>query len=169
MLVIVGNVERGFNMKRSKYKIKMEMLSDNCQTQFTEIGIKQNDSPLARITTVNYAQKVFCPFCLHKDSLRNFVVNKRLGNCPECENNMLITTLLRMLKWTPKEYAIFVYEYPFALFWSKCSNVYEYPFALFWSKCSNKFELWKNRLHNLNMSYEFWEIYKYLKEQREGL
>jgi len=141
-------------MKKSKYKIKMEKLSDNCQTQFTEIGIKQNDSPLARITTVNYAQKVFCPFCLHRDSLRHFVVNKRLGNCPECENNMLITTLLRMLKWNPKDYAKFVYEY---------------PFALFWSKCSNKFEIWKKRLYNLNMSYEFWETYKYLKEQREDI
>jgi len=137
---------------KSKWKTQTELNEDKYQFKLCENGIELNKSPLAKITTINYAQNVFCPFCLHKDFLRKFVVNKRLGKCPECENGMLITTLLRMLKWTPKEYAIFVYEY---------------PYAHFWSKCSFKFEIWKQRLYNLNMSYEFWLVYKTLKEQEE--
>jgi len=135
---------------KSKWKIQTELNRDKYQFKLCEKGIKSNDSPLARITTINYNQNVFCPFCLHKDFLRKFIINKRLGKCPECENGMWIETLLRMLKWKPKDYAEFVYGY---------------PYAHFWSKCSYKFETWKQRLYNLNMSNEFWDIYKTLKEQ----
>lgn len=138
---------------KSKYKIQTELDEDKYQFKLCENGIESNTSLLAKETTLNYGQNVFCPFCLHKDLLRNFVVNKRLGECSECKNRMLIRTLLRMLKWTPKDYAKFVYEYPYARFWSKC----EY-----------KFETWKQRLYHLKMSEEFWLVYKTLKERDLG-
>jgi len=135
---------------KSKYKIQMRLKEDKQQFLLSVTGIQPNDNPLARDTTINYRQNVFCPFCLHKDSLGRFKLNRRLGKCPECRNQMLMITLTRMLKWTPEEYARFVFEY---------------PYAKFWSKCSDNFETWKQRLYHLNMSYEFWETYKYLKEQ----
>jgi len=134
---------------KSKYKIQMQLKEDKQQFLLSATGITPNDNPLARDTTINYRQNVFCPFCLYKDSLGRFKLNRRLGKCPECNNKMLMITLTRMLKWNPEEYARFVFEY---------------PYALFWSKCSDNFETWKQRLYYLNMSYEFWETYKYLKE-----
>lgn len=137
---------------KNKWKIQMELKEDKYQFKLCENGIKPNTSPLARITTINYGQNVFCPFCLHKDSISKFMVNKRLGICPECKNGMLIETLIRMLKWSAEDYAKFVFEY---------------PYAHFWSKCEAKFHIWKQRLYHLNMSNDFWLVYKKLKEREE--
>ncbi len=136
----------------SKWKIQMEMNEDKYQFKLCKKGIEPNKSTFAKETTIDFMQNVFCPFCLHKDSLRNFIVNKRLGECSECKNRMLIRTLLRMLKWSAEDYAKFVYEY---------------PYASFWNKCTNKFQIWKRRLFLMNMSEEFWLVYKTLKEREE--
>ena len=140
--------------EHQKYIIQEKLRHDKQQTIFTESGLGKTKSPLAiNITTIK-DEIVFCPFCLGKYQLNKFLIstkkgyNKNLGKCPECQNQMRLETLNRMLKWNPKEYAEFVYEYPAPAFWKKCS-----------------FNKWKNRLYEMNMSYNFWNTYKQLKEE----
>jgi len=66
---------------------------------------------------------VFCPFCLHKDKINAFLLSskkgydKRLGQCKQCGNKMLLATLTKT--WTPETFADFVAEYSTQGFWGK--------------------------------------------------
>lgn len=96
-----------------------------------------------------------CPFCLTRDKLEAFYRYGKNGNilstkeCWVCGNRMLESTLFFTSQATPKELAVWVYEYPFRDFWKKC-----------------KFNTFSANLVKLNIADEFWENYKYLKEHR---
>ena len=142
--------------EHQKYIMREKIKYDKQQMVFTGKGleIEENDFCFAK-KMIKYKESfVFCPFCLNREMIDKFLVStkkglsRRLGKCPECQNGLLLETLIRMLEFTPKEYAEFVYNYPRAEFWKKC-----------------KFELWKKRLTSLNMQYDFWDRYKQLKEE----
>lgn len=144
--------------KHKRYLMQEQLKYDKQQMIFTDSHvwneksfIKENDSPLAIKQLDLRNRLVFCPFCLSKGMLHKFVIgtkkgfSKRYAICPECLQGMFLETLLNMLKWTPKEYAEFVFNYH----------------AKFWNKCN--FKIWKKRLYDLDLSLEFWERYKALK------
>jgi len=142
-----------------RYLIQERLKHDLEQTILSEKGITKNQNYLAqKMIQFKDNQNVFCPFCLHRDLINKFLVStkegfsRRFGKCPECQNNMLLETLIRMLEMNAKGYADFVYNY---------------PNAEFWRKVSPKFDIWKKRLWNLNMANDFWEEYKQLKEGNE--
>ena len=140
--------------EHQKYLLQEKYKHDKQQFILSTSGIQTNPHHQAKQTITITDKNVFCPFCLAKQKLSKFTVstkkgiNKRLGKCPQCNNQMLFETLIRMLQWTPKDYAEFVYKYPSGAFFSKC-----------------KFQTWKQRLYDLDMSYEFWQTYKQLKEE----
>ena len=98
--------------------------------------------------------EVLCPFCLHEGPLGAFLIStkkgfhKGLGKCPECQNMMQLRTLTA--KWTPSQFAEWVYDYRLSGFWQKC-----------------KFKTFNDRLYRLGWSYEFWDRYKQLKGENQ--
>ncbi len=93
---------------------------------------------------------VLCPFCLHKDKIVKFLkatkagYHKSLGKCPSCQQGMQLKSVAS--KWTPTEFAKWVFNYPAGYFWRKC-----------------KFKKWNKRLYSLGWSFEFWGAYRALK------
>jgi len=91
-----------------------------------------------------------CPFCLNQGSPHLFAVSlkhgfsARIGRCPQCKNDALLTTLHR--RWKIREFAAFVYRYSFNGYWQKC-----------------KFNLLNARLKLIGQQDAFWEEYRRLK------
>lgn len=114
------------------------------------VGIKEREVPLPEWVK-HVTGDILCPFCLRKAKPVEFLILTSWGyhsgraKCPECGNIMLIDSLTA--RWTPEEFAEWVYEYPNYQFWKKCSY--------------NKFT---DRLKRLGWSYAFWGKYKQLKE-----
>lgn len=141
-----------------RYKIIEHMKRDKQQKIFGNFGIEKNNSRLAEEQIEIKDQKVFCPFCLYKDDLSKFAISNKKGlsrryaKCPECSTIMLLETPLRLLKMNAPQFALWVYDYPAKLFWSKCS-----------------FEKWKKRLYLYNMSKPFWDRYKELRASSRDL
>lgn len=91
---------------------------------------------------------VFCPFCLTMRTYKEFVINKRLLQCPECHNNMRESSLII----SSDSSSIFGY-----VLW-----VYDYG-REFWKKID--FKLFNDRLKTYGISRLFWDEYKRLKGQ----
>lgn len=99
-------------------------------------------------------QRYMCPFCLHQDKLRYFLIqtgkgiHRGLAECPECKNKCKLSTLKADM--TPEQYADFAYGYKGFGFWQKVP-----------------FETWKERLYKIGWAHRFWERYKQLKGEDE--
>ena len=104
----------------------------------------------AKHDTSNPLSTFLCPFCLHLDRLEKYMISTKKGyhqsmaQCPECKNKMLIRSLTS--KWTPEQYADWVYPYSVDGFWQKC-----------------KYDIWKKRLYIIGWSTRFWNRYMQLK------
>ena len=86
----------------------------------------------------------FCPFCLKNYLFKEFLQdNKKMLKCPFCHNEMLFDTIKKVLKMNAKQFAEFVYRYPFYEFWKKC-----------------KFETFTYTLNKLGISIDFLDSYK---------
>ena len=143
-------------MSHKKYVREQIAEYDKQQAKLTLNGIAKNVATYVVIITQLQPEKIMiCPFCLGQHKTMKFYISKkngidkRLGKCPECQNQMLLKTLISMLKWNAQEFAKWVYDYRLSGFWQKVN-----------------FNVWKKRLFDLNMSYEFWEEYKNLKGEQ---
>lgn len=127
---------------------------DPAQVRFNDNGwmIKTEPPKAEPPASLNSNEQVMCPFCLYQNKLSHFFVSVKKGIssgkafCPECKNGMLMRTLLADM--TATQYAKFVWDYRTSGFWKKCP-----------------FDVWKQRLHGVGWSHEFWEEYKRLKAQ----
>jgi len=94
--------------------------------------------------------KYSCVFCLYSGRIEEFLISrkkgydKRLVHCPECGQNMELRSLTA--KWTPEEYADFLYRYSCQGGWQKV-----------------RFKIWSERLKEIGWSERFWLRYKELK------
>lgn len=135
-----------------KWKERMKVQDDKNQTIIApndKTGCKFKGAPQ---TTITYAvnDPVMCPFCLHTSFINAFLksskkgFDKRLGECPECQQGMMLKTLTA--EWTPEQFAQWCYEYSASGFWQKVT-----------------FKKFTDRLYQMGWSYRFWAKYKELK------
>jgi len=103
-----------------------------------------SECPEGQTTTITVDDVVYCPYCLHKDSITRFYtktkhgVSEKLFKCPECEQGMRKETLTK--KMTPEEYAVWMYD------------------TKTWDRV--RFGVWKERLKEYGISWRFWDAYK---------
>jgi len=130
----------------------MKAISNPFQTKLTpdkKKPIKPRDDEIT-LQMLQSRVKYMCPFCLHTDYLKAFMIPKkkgwsvRMAQCPECGNKMRMKTLLA--EWTPEQFAEWVYNYRLSGFWGKCP-----------------FEKFNKRLKDIGWSERFWRRYKELK------
>lgn len=139
--------------EHKKYTRQQIAIYDKQQTTLTKTGT-QNNVQLCAVVVLQFTPEktVLCPFCLTPNKLMKFYISnkkgidKRLGKCPNCQNNVMYKTLFNLLKWTPQQFAKWVFEYRLSGFWQKIV-----------------FKKWKQRLYELDMSLEFWQEYKKLR------
>jgi len=125
-----------------------QTLRDTSQYKFTQNGLEKiNDEPIP-----NRNEIYSCPFCLHQGKLNEFQLKNKNGSistkrvqCPECQNTMLINSLIITL--TPEQFANWIWNYPAPDFWKKCNF--------------NKF---RDKLYKTGISKRFWETYNQLKQ-----
>lgn len=137
------------------YKEILQLEYDKQQMQFATDGtliinkkVIDEKTPLEAL--INKSKFYICPFCLEKTN--NYIIkNKGLIECPNCLIGMRIKTLLFIQDCTNQEYARWVYEYRLSGFFGKLKSG------------NNSFEKWNNKMHELGISYEFWDEYKKLK------
>jgi transcription elongation factor Elf1 len=129
---------------------------DKQQARFGERGEVNITKPsqTSVFISVNFNEKVWCPFCLYEAKLSQFLVSGKKGyqqgtaKCPECKTTMRMSSLWN--DWDATKYAEWVFDYAMSGFWQKCS-----------------FEIWKKRLHQIGWSHNFWTRYKELKGSSE--
>jgi len=134
--------------KKARRKARLD--SKQQKFGYTVVKKKKIKEPIMPKLVKSFVGDVLCPFCLHKAKLVKFMrstkagYHRTLGTCPSCQKGMQIKSLVA--KWTPTEFAKWVFEYPSGAFWKKCT-----------------FKKFNKRLHSLGWSYEFWGAYKKLK------
>ena len=132
----------------------LQLEYDKKQLQFALDGtliinqkVIDDNTPL--ISMINENNFWICPFCL-ENSNKFIIENKGLIKCSNCSNFMKLKTLLFIKDCSNSEYAQWVFNYRLSGFFKKIN-----------------FELWTKKMHELGMSYEFWEKYKELKGDLE--
>jgi len=139
-------------MEHRRYKRQQAAQDDKQQRKLdlTQPSLVEQKKPVTVTITEMYAGNYSCPFCLHSDKIGSFLISrkkgydKRLGHCPECNNNMEIKTLTANM--TPEQYAQFMYEYSRQGGWQKV-----------------QFKVWSFRLQKIGWSQRFWNEYRKLK------
>lgn len=139
-------------MSHKKYVREQRIQKDKKQALFilTDNKICATKSKPEIPPALMVQEPVMCPFCLHIDKIGNFLIStkkgyhKGQGKCPECQNRMELQTLTA--KWTPEQFADWVYPYSRSGFWQKC-----------------KFKTFNDRLYKIGWSYRFWRRYRELK------
>lgn len=139
-------------MSHRKYRREQNAKDDKQQTMLnpkTLSFIEPKQKPEVKITET-FTGVYRCPFCLHLNKINAFLIStkkgydKRLGHCPECNNNMMIKTLTSEM--TPEQFADFAFDYSRQGYWQKV------PFAKF-----------SERLAVIGWTQRFWTRYKELK------
>lgn len=147
------------SQEHKRYRMQERARRDPHQMVLKNSGIDKNPSHYTIVESsmaINPKKKVTCPFCLGLEELRLFLVSGKKGisrgtaKCPLCGLSFRMKTLVSMARWTPKEYADWVFEYSHAGFWSKVT-----------------FDTWKGRLFLMGWSSDFWDEYKALKGEPE--
>ena len=147
------------------YKVsECKTAQDKLQTILTENGILPNPHKYAKLFFKDKVKNksLICPFCLNIQQLEDFTYSKGFYLC-RCGNNLTEKTLSYMFDIFNVEtvktdlFAQWVYNYRLNGFFSKiCLDTEELTKDL-------RFNEWCSRLHNLGISYDFWENYKRLK------
>jgi len=139
-------------MPKSRYKRQQAAKDDKFQSilePYSPNFIQPRPRMRVEITET-CKHDVFCPFCLHKAKINDFLISskkgydKRLGQCKQCSNKMLLATLTKT--WTPETFADFMYEYSCQGGWQKV-----------------KFTTFNDRLKAWGWAIPFWNRYKQLK------
>jgi transcription elongation factor Elf1 len=143
------------SLERRRYLRRERVHTDPHQAILVDSGIAKNPSLYTTSETSTLfspRKKVTCPFCLGLEEFRQFLVSTKKGistgsaKCPLCGLGFRMKSLVGMAKWTPKEYADWVYAYTADGFWKKV-----------------KFDTWKKRLFLMGWTNDFWLRYKELK------
>jgi len=142
--------------EHKRYVRDQQSKKDEKQARFDNSGEVNVSKPAntAVFISVNFNEKVWCPFCLYEAKLSRFLVVGKHGyqqgtaHCPECNNTMRMASLWN--DWDAKKYAEWAFDYRLSGFWQKC------PFAK-----------WKERLFKIGWAHEFWTRYKALKGEAE--
>lgn len=141
-----------------KYVREEKAKIDKQQTLFFSTGkstsIVENTHRFAKLEArgLDPFKNVTCPYCLSYMKLRTYLkstkkgFNKKDGKCSLCGNSFELETLVKMGKWTPEEYAQYVYNSRRSGFWQKI-----------------KFYEWKERMELMGWLKQFWDAYKKLK------
>jgi hypothetical protein len=140
-------------MTQGKWERDMKSKGDAQQLVFVGDHVARKPPRLTPAPAEN-SDVATCPFCLFQGPTAKFVVSlkhgfsKRLGQCPECKNQALWTTLHR--RWKVKEFALWVYKYSFDGYWNKC-----------------KYVRFNTRLRLIGQLDNFWNEYRRLKGDTE--
>jgi transposase-like protein len=144
-------------MKKCKFNRHLKCRYKNCINcqERRKIGQKILIAEKPSITfTENIDLTVTCPYCLYTDRISKFTIKLKSGKvsdkrfqCPDCKEIMHKNTLTA--KMTIEEYAKWVAALG----------------KNFWSRV--QFDKFKQRLKELGISREFWEIYKKTKKELE--
>ena len=130
---------------RMSYKEQIQLRYDKKQVKFNKNGTLTKNEVLKNLSEI-----YLCPFCLYKGKFGEFLSSNRINIviCPECENNMMIETLVNEM--SIEQFARWVFDYALTGFWEKC-----------------KYEIFNKRLYKMGLSRRFWDEYKRLKGDEE--
>jgi hypothetical protein len=140
--------------QHERYLLQEKLKHDSKQWILRDGSILPNDFKFAIIDfPFETTEFLICPFCLSKSQPSKYLLrekNRYNAKCPICKNGVLFKTLFSMLKWTPKQFADFVFGY---------------RLSGFWGKIQPSFKEWNNRLYALGFGFgiEFWNRNKELK------
>jgi hypothetical protein len=154
------------------------MRYDKMQTQFCNGTIISNKNFYAEKQesyTIFDKRLVLCPFCLVQNEINKFLImnkketiNKLLGKCPNCKNEMQLRTLDNIVKMTMKELALWVFNYRLTGFWNKVMRGEirgsELAEKYFKEYCNNLYHMIDDNGDN---SQVFWDYYKNLKGESD--
>lgn len=144
--------------EHKKYIMQEQLKEDRKQYRFTTKGILEE--PIVKTDMIdgeklNLGKVVYCPFCLFKGKLRQFLTSCKTGiskykaKCPECEITMLMKTVNGMCYMNDtkiRQYAEWCFMYRLSGFWQKVDiKVFNY------------------RLKKYGWSITFWTKYRSLK------
>ena len=96
--------------------------------------------------------KYLCPWCLREYPASQYLTRlksgkvAKKGECPSCSHRMMIDTLRLVYRYSPEEFAEWVYERGHYGFWHEI-----------------KFQDWKHRLNEIGIAQPFWDRYRELK------
>jgi hypothetical protein len=154
----------------SLYDKSQRMMYDKQQTVLTPntlFGVSPNFRSFAEkhlSYTIFDERKIFCPFCLGQYQINAFLIstkkgtiNKLLGLCPDCKNEMQLKTLDSLVKMTMKEFARWCFEYRLSGFWGKVTRGFS------GSEGDVYFKEFNRRLKHFENYEDFWLTYKNLK------
>ena len=139
--------------RHKQYLIQERARMDKWQTMFDKGYIIANfRTGIIEEFFLNSEKQFICPFCLGSDSQPKFLLKEKnhyMAKCPECQQNVLFKSLFNILRFSPEEFAKFVFDYRLSSFWDKVKD----------------FKEWNRRLFNLGFGYstDFWNKYKELK------
>ena len=144
------------NQEKSEKDLQQQIFF---KTDSQEVSLKGNPHKFATVTEkgIDPFKSTTCPFCLSYSKLRLFLISTKKGFdrgrglCPVCGQGMKLQTLVKMEKWSAKEYAQFVFDYRTSGFWQKIV-----------------FATWSKHLKMMNWSQPFWDEYKRLKGDLPG-
>lgn len=142
------------SMEHRKYLRQEKAKGDKKQAVLIGEGISPNPHHFAVKTDVFMPvdKKVTCPFCLGLQPFNLFLtstkkgISRSIAKCPLCHQGFKLETLMKMSKWTAKEYAEWVQPYSHSGFWQKIN-----------------FSVWRNRLQLMGWTDDFWNRYNELK------
>ncbi len=123
---------------------------DKAQTRLTENGIEKNDFQYAIIKCgLKYDVEYVCPYCLYMGTvMKNYQRVKQFYQCKHCKNLIKAETLVKMLSFSPEQYAQWVFI---------CRRT-------FFSKVN--FEAWAKELYSFqgDFSTRFWNQYHKMRD-----
>jgi transcription elongation factor Elf1 len=127
---VFGKIHVASGLQKKHWHNEEEVQKDLQQSIFfktenQEITLKGNPHKFATVTEkgIDPFKNTTCPFCLSYSKLRLFLISTKKGFdrgrgvCPVCGQGMKLQTLVKMEKWTAKEYAQFVFDYRSSMFW----------------------------------------------------
>jgi len=139
------------------WKEQQKIIEDVQQTFLNpDLSITKNNFKFAKEqNNIKYDTIVLCPFCLTSYELNRFNNKKGLRICPNCDSKLKLSTLSEINDLD--KFVNFVFNYRLSGFWDKiCLDILQ-------QNRDSRFNEWNKRLHDLGLSYAFWEKYKNLK------
>jgi hypothetical protein len=139
--------------KKTGIDIILDNMQDKQQTKFnTDSKMIKNDYKFKiDRPTIDFSQLILCPFCLNANTYSKFVKDRAWITCPNCKELLTVKTALTIIKMNPEEYAKWVFIYRHSGFFQKID-----------------FKKWNQKLKEIGINIEFWEVYKRLKGEEQA-
>jgi hypothetical protein len=128
--------------------------NDIYQSILTENGILPNPNKFAKEFFKDKVKNkmLICPFCLTPQYLSQFSFDRGYYKCPKCKSRTTEKTLSLMFD---------IFNFPKINIDEFAKWVFGYRVNGFFQKVN--FQEWNKKLHDLGVSYDFWDYYKKLK------